>query len=82
MTMKQTLQKILQVILYKEDESKQNHERSAHTQILKQKQLNGRNHYIPININTECQWTQVLPSKDTIWQTGLKRDIHQSVVYK
>jgi hypothetical protein len=28
---------------------------AAHTQILKQqKQLNGRNHYIPININTEC----------------------------
>jgi hypothetical protein len=30
-------------------------ELAAHTQILKQqKQLNGRNHHIPININTEC----------------------------
>jgi hypothetical protein len=28
---------------------------AAHTQILKKwKQLNGRNHHIPININTEC----------------------------
>jgi hypothetical protein len=28
---------------------------TAHNQILKQqKQLNGRNHHIPININTEC----------------------------
>jgi hypothetical protein len=32
----------------------------AHNQTLKQnKQLNGRNHYIPININTKCQWTQL-----------------------
>jgi hypothetical protein len=31
-------------------------ELAAHTQILKQqqKQLNGRNHYMPLNINTEC----------------------------
>jgi hypothetical protein len=35
----------------------------AYTQIL-QKQLNGRNHHICININTECQWTQ-LPSQKT-----------------
>jgi hypothetical protein len=47
----------------------------AHNQILKQqKQLNGRNHHIPININTDCQWTPPL-SKDTIWQTELKRKI-------
>jgi hypothetical protein len=33
---------------------------AAHNQILKQqKQLNNRNHHIPININTECQWTQL-----------------------
>jgi hypothetical protein len=38
---------------------------AAHNQILKQqKQLNGRNHHIPININTECQWTQ-LPHQKT-----------------
>jgi hypothetical protein len=30
-------------------------ELTAHTQILnKQKQLNGRNHHIALNINTEC----------------------------
>jgi hypothetical protein len=30
-------------------------ELAAHTQILKQqKQLNGRNHHILLNINTEC----------------------------
>jgi hypothetical protein len=32
---------------------------AAHNQILKkQKQLSGRNHHIPININNEYQWTQ------------------------
>jgi hypothetical protein len=36
-----------------------NTDSAAHNQTLKQqKQLNGRNHLIPININTECQWTQ------------------------
>jgi hypothetical protein len=74
MSTKSQLQKILQGILYTEDESKQNHERmgsikpqekndkysessidlAAHNQLLKQqKQLNGRNHHITININTE-----------------------------
>jgi hypothetical protein len=38
---------------------------AAHTQILKQqKQLNGKNHHIPVNMNTECQWTQ-LPHQKT-----------------
>jgi hypothetical protein len=38
---------------------------AAHNQTLKQqKQLNGRSHRIPININTECQWTQ-LPYQKT-----------------
>jgi hypothetical protein len=33
---------------------------AVHSQIHKQQnQLDGRNHYIPININTECQWTQL-----------------------
>jgi hypothetical protein len=40
---------------------------SAHHQTLKQqKQLNGMNHHIPININTECQWTQ-LPHQKTLF---------------
>jgi hypothetical protein len=38
---------------------------TVHNQIFKQqKQLNGRNHHIPININNECQWTQ-LPHEKT-----------------
>jgi hypothetical protein len=52
-------------ILHTKDENKHNHESTestkphdielaAHTQILKQqKQLNGRNHHIPLNTNTE-----------------------------
>jgi hypothetical protein len=79
MTTKPPLQKILQGILHREDESKQNHKRmgniklqekkksnqsctdlAAHNQTLKQqKQLNSRNHHIPININTDCQGTQL-----------------------
>jgi hypothetical protein len=40
---------------------------AAHNQALKQqKQLNVRNHHIPININTECQQTQ-LPHKKTLF---------------
>jgi hypothetical protein len=39
-----------------EKTSKQNSiDLAAQNQI--QKQLNGWNHHIPININTECQWT-------------------------
>jgi hypothetical protein len=35
-------------------------ELAAHNQILKQqKELNGRNHHIPINSNTKCQWIQL-----------------------
>jgi hypothetical protein len=38
---------------------------TVHNQFLKQqKQLNGSNHHIPINVNTECQWTQ-LPHEKT-----------------
>jgi hypothetical protein len=37
---------------------------AAHNQILKQqKQLNGRNHDIAININTDFQWTQCTHEK-------------------
>jgi hypothetical protein len=41
----------------KKRQSENSIDSGAHNQILKQqKQVNGRNHYIPININTECQW--------------------------
>jgi hypothetical protein len=33
---------------------------TAYNQILKQeKQLDGRNRHLPININTECQWSKL-----------------------
>jgi hypothetical protein len=49
----------------KDKESETSIDSAAHIQILKQqKQLNGRNHHIPSNINTECQWTQ-LPHQKT-----------------
>jgi hypothetical protein len=39
----------------KDKESESNINSAGHNQILKQqKQLNGRNHHILININTEC----------------------------
>jgi hypothetical protein len=39
----------------KDQESESNIDSAAHDQTLKQqKQLNDRNHHIPININTEC----------------------------
>jgi hypothetical protein len=60
----------------KNKESENSTDSTAYNQIFKQeKQINGMNHHIPININNECQWTQ-LPHQDTIWQTGLKRKIN------
>jgi hypothetical protein len=54
----------------KDKESESSIDSTAHNQTLKQqKQINGRNHHIPININTKCEGTQI-PSKDIIWQTG------------
>jgi hypothetical protein len=39
----------------KDKESENNIDSAAHNQTLKQqKQLNDRNHHIPINTNTEC----------------------------
>jgi hypothetical protein len=39
----------------KDKESESNINSAEHNQTLKQqKQLNGRNHHIPINVNTEC----------------------------
>jgi hypothetical protein len=51
----------------KDKESESSTDSTAHNQILKQqKQPNGRNHHIPININTECQWTQLSSQKKLI----------------
>jgi hypothetical protein len=48
----------------KDKESESNINSAAHNQTLKQqKQLNDRNYHIPININTEWQWTQHLNQK-------------------
>jgi hypothetical protein len=67
MTTKPSLQKILQGILHAEGQAVLNHRRrkdkkeesnidsAAHNQTLtQQRQLNERNHHIPINTNTEC----------------------------
>jgi hypothetical protein len=44
----------------KDKESESNINSAAHNQTLKQQnQINDGNHHIPININTECQWTQL-----------------------
>jgi hypothetical protein len=49
----------------KDKETENNIDSAAHNQTLKQqKQVNDRNHHIPININTEYQQTQ-LPSQKT-----------------
>jgi hypothetical protein len=49
----------------KDKESESNIDSAEHNQTIKQqKQLNGRNHHIPININSESQRTQ-LPHKKT-----------------
>jgi hypothetical protein len=40
----------------KDKESESSNDSAAHNQTLKQqKQLNGKNHHIPVNSNTECQ---------------------------
>jgi hypothetical protein len=44
----------------KEKQSESSNDSAACNQTLnQQKQLNGRNHQIPININNECQRTQI-----------------------
>jgi hypothetical protein len=48
-------QEVLNLMRRTSKHSKSRNELAAHTQILKKlKQLNGRNHHIPINTNTEC----------------------------
>jgi hypothetical protein len=44
----------------KDKESESNNDSAAHNQtLIQQKQLNDKNHHIPININTEYQRTQL-----------------------
>jgi hypothetical protein len=51
----------------KDKESENNIDSVEHNLTLKQqKQLNDRNHHLPININTECQQTQ-LPHQKTLF---------------
>jgi hypothetical protein len=51
----------------KDKESERSIDLAAHNQIFKQqRQLNGRNCYIPISIKSECQWTQ-LPHQKTLF---------------
>jgi hypothetical protein len=58
----------------KDKESESSNDSAAHNQILKQhEQLNGRNHHILININPECQWTQ-LPHQKTLANCIKKED--------
>jgi hypothetical protein len=48
-------QEVLSLIRRTNKYSESSTELVAHTQILKQqKQLNGRNYHIPLNVNTEC----------------------------
>jgi hypothetical protein len=49
----------------KDKESESSIDSAINNQILKQqKQINVRNHHIPIHISTECQWIQ-LPHQKT-----------------
>jgi hypothetical protein len=48
----------------KDKASENNIDLAAHNQTLKQQQLNDMSHHIPINIDTECQRTQ-LPHEKT-----------------
>jgi hypothetical protein len=58
----------------KDKKSESNIDSAADNQTLKQqKQLNDRNHHIPININTECQRTQ-LPIKRHYLANWIKKE--------
>jgi hypothetical protein len=63
----------------KQKESESKIDSDAHNQTFKlQKQLNDRNHHIPININTDISGLNS-PIKRHHLATGLKRKIQQSV---
>jgi hypothetical protein len=58
----------------KDKEMENNIDSAAYNQALKQqKQLNDRNHHIPININTECQQTQLPHQKIPFHKLDFKR---------
>jgi hypothetical protein len=51
----------------KDKESESSIDSAEHNQALKQqKRLSDKNHHIPINTNTACQWTQ-LPHQKTVF---------------
>jgi phage anti-repressor protein len=55
----------------KDKELESNIDSGAHNQTLKQeKQLNDRNHHIPINMNTECQQIQLPHQKASFGKLG------------
>jgi hypothetical protein len=60
-------QEVLNLRRRKVKKSESHIDLAAHKQIPEQqKQRNGRTHYIPINSNTKCQWTQ-LPNQKTLF---------------
>jgi hypothetical protein len=50
----------------KDKESESSIDLTAHNQILKQKQLNGRNHHMPININTVTGFNSPIKRSDNL----------------
>jgi hypothetical protein len=57
-----------------EEKTESSTDSAAHPQALQQqKNVNGRNHHIPINVNTECQWTQ-LPKQKTLFGNWVKKE--------
>jgi hypothetical protein len=77
---------------YRNTEDKTRNQRVALIQLHtikplnKKTQLNGRNHHIPININTECQWTQlpyqkILFGKLASGSSFLENSITASIIF-
>jgi hypothetical protein len=59
---------------YEKTQKQTNELIGAHNQTLKQqKQLSDRNNHIPVNINPECQWTQLTNQKTPLDKLDLKR---------
>jgi hypothetical protein len=68
------VQEVLNLMRRTDKYSESNIESAPQTQILQQqKQLNGRNHHMPLNINTECYWTQ-LPHQKTCFGNCIKKE--------
>jgi hypothetical protein len=61
---------------------KSNTDSATHNKTLsQQRKQHDRDYHVFTNTNTECKWTKFPQSKDTNWQTGLKRKIIQSAAY-